>query len=155
MTLRFDGRVEIAATREAVWNFVSDPTRVGRCGPGVETVEATGTDTFRSVARIGIGAFRARFTVDAKFLERVPGERAVVAAHGNAPGSAVDATATMELSDGEPGHSVMEWQADVDVGGRVASIGARLLQGTANKMIAQTFDCIRATLEAGQGEEQI
>jgi carbon monoxide dehydrogenase subunit G len=42
----------------------------------------------------------------------------------------------------------MEWAADVMIGGRIASVGARLIEGTANKMIGQTFDCIRSRLEA-------
>jgi carbon monoxide dehydrogenase subunit G len=42
----------------------------------------------------------------------------------------------------------MDWNADVTIAGTLASVGARLIEGTANKMIAQTFDCIRTKLEA-------
>ena len=65
-----------------------------------------------------------------------------------APGSAVDGTAAMNLSDGEAGGTQMDWQADVNISGTLASVGARLIEGTANKMIGQTFDCIRTKLEA-------
>jgi carbon monoxide dehydrogenase subunit G len=54
----------------------------------------------------------------------------------------------MALSDGESGGTTMDWGADVMIGGTLASVGARLIEGTANKMIGQTFDCIRSTLEA-------
>jgi len=43
---------------------------------------------------------------------------------------------------------VMDWNADVSIAGTLASVGARLIEGTANKMINQTFDCMRAKLEA-------
>jgi carbon monoxide dehydrogenase subunit G len=73
----------------------------------------------------------------------------VIKARGQAPGSAVDATATMDLRDGdEAGTTVMDWVADVNIAGTIASVGARLIEGTANKMIGQTFDCIRTKLEA-------
>jgi carbon monoxide dehydrogenase subunit G len=49
--------------------------------------------------------------------------------------------------DGGPGTTVMDWGADVLIGGTIASVGARLIEGTANKMIGQTFDCIRTKLE--------
>ena len=75
-------------------------------------------------------------------------DRALIKAHGQAPGSAVDATAEMHLSDGDGGTTVMDWNADVNLSGTLASVGARLIEGTANKMIAQTFDCMRAKLEA-------
>ena len=81
--------------------------------------------------------------------ELQPPERAVIKAHGQAPGSAVDATAEMRLGDGSAsGSTRMDWQADVTIAGTIASVGDRLIEGTANKMIGQTFDCIRAKLEA-------
>jgi uncharacterized protein len=43
----------------------------------------------------------------------------------------------------------MDWSADVAIAGTLASVGARMIEGTANKMIGQTFDCIRAKLAAG------
>ena len=58
------------------------------------------------------------------------------------------AKATMALKDGASGGTVMDWTADVLIGGTLASVGARLIEGTANKMIGQTFDCIKAKLEA-------
>ena len=45
-------------------------------------------------------------------------------------------------------HDVMDWIADVNLSGTLASVGARLIEGTANKMIGQTFDCMRTKLEA-------
>ena len=42
----------------------------------------------------------------------------------------------------------MEWGADVTISGSLASLGARLIEGTANKMIGQTFDCMKSKLEA-------
>jgi carbon monoxide dehydrogenase subunit G len=42
----------------------------------------------------------------------------------------------------------MAWEANVDISGTLASVGARLIEGTANKMIGQTFDCMRTKLEA-------
>ena len=82
------------------------------------------------------------------FIERIPLEKARIEARGQAPGSAVDATAKMTLSDGENGGTRMEWSADVAIAGSLASLGARLIEGTANKMIGQTFDCMKAKLDA-------
>jgi carbon monoxide dehydrogenase subunit G len=72
----------------------------------------------------------------------------VIKAHGQAPGSAVDATAAMRLSDAADGGTTMDWDADVAIAGTLASLGARLIEGTANKMIGQTFDCMKAKLES-------
>ena len=145
--MHVEGTVDIAAPRDAVWTYVTDPMRAGACGPGVESIEPLDETRFRARAKVGIGFISATFVVDGEMSVAVPEEVAEVKAHGQAPGSAVDATATMRLSDGSPGNTVMDWQADVTIAGSLASLGARLIEGTANKMIAQTFACMKAKLE--------
>jgi carbon monoxide dehydrogenase subunit G len=54
----------------------------------------------------------------------------------------------MTLRDGDrEGTTVLDWTADVQISGMLASLGARLIEGTAHKLIAQTFDCVRSKLE--------
>lgn len=147
--MQFSGTVQIAAPRDRVWAFLMDPDQVGSCGPGVESIEAIDADHFRAKAKVGVGFISARFVVEMTVAERNEPDLAVLKAHGQAPGSAVDATAHMALSGPAEGPTTMDWSADVAIAGTIASVGARLIEGTANKMIGQTFDCIRAKLEAG------
>ena len=145
--MHFEGSVPIKASREKVWAFVIDPDQVGQCGPGVESIEVVDETHFKAAAKVGIGFISARFVVNMEFAELVPPDRALIKAHGQAPGSAVDATAEMHLSDGPDGSTVMDWSADVNLSGTLASVGARLIEGTASKMIGQTFECMRSKLE--------
>ena len=145
--MHFEGSVEIAAPRDRVWAFVTDPNQVGACGPGVESIELIDAAHFKARAKVGIGFISAKFVVDGELAIITAGEVAELKAHGQAPGSAVDATATMRLSDGSQGTTVMAWEAEVNIAGMLASLGARLIEGTANKMIAQTFACMKAKLE--------
>lgn len=146
--MRFSGTVEIKAPRDRVWAFVTDPTKVGSCGPGVESIDVVDPTHFRARAKVGVGFISARFVVDMAMAELTEPEKAVITAHGQAPGSAVDATARMDLSDAADGGTTMAWEADVNISGTLASVGARMIEGTANKMIGQTFDCVRSKLEA-------
>ena len=146
--MKFEGTEEIKAPRQRVWEFLMDPNEVGSCGPGVESIEVVDETHFKAKAKVGIGFISARFVVAMEMAELTPPEKAVIKAHGQAPGSAVDATATMALRDGADGGTVMDWAADVLISGTIASVGARLIEGTANKMIGQTFTCIRQKLEA-------
>ena len=146
--MHFEGTVEIAAPRERVWAFLIDPNQVGSCGPGVESIDVVDATHFRAKAKVGVGFISARFVVDMELAELDEPNRALIKARGQAPGSAVDATATMRLSDGGTGGTTMDWVADVTIGGTLASVGGRMIEGTANKMIGQTFDCIRSKLEA-------
>ena len=146
--MHFEGTVRINAPRDKVWAFVIDPNQVGSCGPGVETIEVVDATHFKASAKVGVGFISARFVVNMELAELDPPDRALIKAHGQAPGSAVDATATMHLSDAEGGGTTMDWSADVAISGTLASVGARMIEGTADKMIGQTFDCMRTKLEA-------
>ena len=149
--MQFSGTVDIKAPRDKVWAFVIDANQVGPCGPGVESVEVIDDTHFRAKAKVGVGFINARFVVDMTMAELEEPNRAVIKAHGQAPGSAVDATGTMNLRDGPDGGTTMDWSADVTISGTLASVGARLMEGTANKMIGQAFECIRTKLEAPGG----
>ena len=146
--MRFDEIVEIQAPQDRVWAFLADPRQVGSCGPGVESVEVIDETHFKVTAKVGIGFINARFVVNVEMADQVPPDRASIKAHGQAPGSAVDATATVTLAGGAAGGTRLDWNAEVSIAGTLASVGARLVEGTANRMIGQTFDCIRAKLEA-------
>ncbi len=146
--MKLEGRVEIHAPRPKVWAFVTDPDQIASCGPGVQSVEKLDASRFRVHAKVGIGFISAKFVVNAEFTEIHEPDDATVLARGQAPGSAVDATARMVLTDGPEGSTVMDWTADVNISGTIASVGARLIDGTASKMAGQTFDCIKAKLEA-------
>ncbi len=146
--MKFAGTVDIAAPRDKVWAFVIDPNQVGQCGPGVESIEVVDDTHFKATAKVGIGFISARFVVNMEMADLAAPDRAVIKAHGQAPGSAVDATAQMALGGPTEGPTTMDWSADVTISGSLASLGARLIEGTANKMIGQTFDCMKTKLEA-------
>ena len=146
--MHFEGHVPIKADRQKTWDLLMDPQKVGSCGPGVERVEVIDDKRFKIHARVGIGLIRATFAVDVERTDETPPDYAQLKGTGKAPGSAVDGVAEMHLSDGPDGTTIMDWTADVHIHGKLASVGARLIEGRAKKMIDQTFDCIRAKLEA-------
>lgn len=146
--MQFSGSTEIAAPRDRVWAFVMDPEQVGWCGPGVESIEKVDDAHFRATAKVGVGVVSARFAVNLELADAVAPDRAVIKASGQAPGSAVEATGEMALSGPPAGPTTMDWSASVTILGTFAAVGARLVEGQANKMIKQAFDCMRAKLEA-------
>jgi carbon monoxide dehydrogenase subunit G len=147
--MHFDGQLDIAAPRDRVWAFVTDPQRVARCGPDVQRVEVVDPTHFKVVARAGIGPIRSTFALDVEFTETRPAEHAAVRTRGQAPGSAVEMTSTLDLADAATGRTTLTWTSDVSVSGKIASVGARLLQNAADKITQQIFACIKQELEGG------
>jgi carbon monoxide dehydrogenase subunit G len=149
--MHFEGRLDVGAPRDRVWAFVTDAQKVSRCGPDVERVEVVDPTHFKVVARAGIGPIRSTFALDVEFTELRSPEHASVRVRGQAPGSAVDMTNTLDLADATAGRTTLRWTSDVIVGGKIASVGARLLQIAAGNITRQVFSCIKQELEVRTG----
>jgi carbon monoxide dehydrogenase subunit G len=146
--MNFQGKLSIDAPRERVWAFLTDPEAVSQCAPGLEELDVVEPGKkFRVVSAVGFGTVKVRFASDVEWTELSPPDRAGMKAHGTAPGSAVDATSSMVLSDGASGATDLAWAADVTVVGAIASLAARLMGGVTQRLTAAFFDCVKQKIE--------
>lgn len=146
MRMSFNGAPEIRATREQVWKAILDPQLVAASAGVVERVEEIDPTHFKVAARLGVGPLTIRFLLDVELFDLVEGESAKMRARGRAPGSTLDTTTSFRLEDVEPGVIRLVWQADSDVGGAVAGVGARLFEGTTRKLAEQFFSDFAETV---------
>lgn len=147
--MHFEGQVSIAADREKVWSFLTDPEAVAQCAPGVESMEIEVPDeSFKAIASIGLGNLKVRFNADVEWTDMDAPNKAGIKAHGTAPGSATDVVATMTLSDGEDGSTTMDWSADISVLGTIASLASRMMGSVTEKLTQEFFACMKAQIEA-------
>lgn len=147
--MRLEGSVTIKATRDKVWQFLTDPHQVSSCAPGVEKVEVLVPPTrFRATASVGFGSVKARFTGEGEFAEMEAPNRALIKGHGDAPGSAVDVTSEMILTDNGDGTTTMAWTAEVMVMGTLASLASRMMGTVAQKLTGEFFNCAKRKIEA-------
>jgi len=146
--MHFEGVQQIKAPAQKVWQFVLDPNKVAECAPGFKSMEILGPDHFKPTLSVGIGAVKATFTLDVMLEDVHETDHAGMRARGSAAGSAVDMKAAMDLSATSDTETQMKWSADVNVSGTLASVGARLLDGTAQRLTTKFFECFREKLEA-------
>jgi carbon monoxide dehydrogenase subunit G len=144
--MEFTGSVEINAPRAAVWDLLLDFEQLGTCGPGVQTIERLDETHARVKAKIGVGFMTLGFTIDLELVEVEEPNRAVIRATGAAPGNQVEANGRMQLSGPPEGPTTMAYEATVELFGSLAGVGSRMIEGTAGRLIDQTFDCVRARL---------
>ncbi|MEJ2563291.1 MAG: carbon monoxide dehydrogenase subunit G [Anaerolineales bacterium] len=145
----FEGTVEIHASREKVWKFLTDADFVAKCAPGVKEMEIVIPDEkYFAVAKIGFGSVVATFKTDVTFEELKEPDFAAVKAHGKALDSAVDATSQMFLSDGVDGTTELKWTADIVVVGKIASIASRMMGSVTKKLTSRFFECVKKQIEA-------
>jgi carbon monoxide dehydrogenase subunit G len=149
MKLEFSGTPEITASREKVWERLMDPNFVAASGPGVESVEAVDPTHFKVVSGLGVGAVKVRFKLDVELSDVVPPERLRMTARGRAPGSAVDVVSNVRLEDAGNGRTRLNWAATSTISGTVASVGARLLEGTARRLTEEFWTDFARRVSAG------
>ena len=152
--MQLQGDVMIRAPRKQVWEFMTDPEKIGQCVPGVEKIEMIEPlKKYRGTVSVGLGSVKARFSGDVEILELEESNRAKLKAHGTATGSVADAVSEMHLTDGPEGSTLVHWTADVNVAGQLASLAARLMVPVSQKLAAQFYDEVRKRIETEQTKE--
>ena len=147
--MQLTGTTTINADRQKVWDFLTSPTLVSKCAPGLESMEVLEENKrFKAIGSVGLGNLKVRFTGDIEFVEMDAPNRAVMKGHGTAPGSAVDGTAEMKLRDGEDGTTIMDWAADVNVLGTIASLASRMMGSVTQKLSGEFFNCVKRQIES-------
>ena len=147
----FTGRYFIAATPEAVWSGINDPAVLKACVPGCEQMEKTSPTEFVASARIKIGPVSATFKGKVTLSELDPPSRLVLSGEGQGGiAGFAKGGADVRLTP-ENGGTVLTYTAKASVGGKLAQIGQRLIDGAA-KQIADDFFSRFARIVSPTGE---
>ncbi len=144
--MRVEGTFTVRAPRERVYSFFLTPAELSTCIDDPHTIEAIDPDHFKGTVKAGVAFIRGTFTWNATIKERAPPERAQLAVHGAGMGSAFDLVASLDLSE-DRDLTTVRWGADVQMSGTIASVGARLLQGTIDKKTNAFFENAQKKLE--------
>jgi len=146
--MQLNGEVTINAPRKKVWDFMIDPSQICQCAPGVEEIEMVESlKRYIGVISIGFGAVKARFNGEVEIIELVEPNHAKLKAHGSATGSVADVISEMNLSDGPNGSTILNWSADVNIGGQLASLASRLMVPVTKKLSHEFYDEVRRRIE--------
>ena len=146
MQLQHSGEERIPAGFDAVWAFVTDPEKVGRCFPEVLDVTVQDPTHLEAVVRVGVGPVRGKFKLKVELLPDRSRRRLDMKMAGGGFGSTVDLTAGADLIDAGEGTTVLKWSGQAEARGPIAAVGGRVLDAQAEKMIAQAFGNVRERL---------
>lgn len=144
-----EGESLIPAARAKVWQALNDPEVLRRCIPGCQSLEQTGENAFSTRVRASVGPISATFDATVTLIDIEPerGYTIVGEGKGGAAGFARGQT-RVDLEDAESG-TRLRYKADVNVGGKLAQVGSRLMQGTAKKLSGQFFGGFATVLTEG------
>jgi 2-furoyl-CoA dehydrogenase large subunit len=139
--LRGQGRATVASSPEAVWGMLLDPTTLQAVIPGCHSVEKISDTHFRADVTIGIGPVKGRYKAEVT-LSDLDAPRAVTLG-GFAEGALGFGHGEGRITlTPENAGTVVRYEYDAAIGGKVASIGGRLLDGAARVIIGQFFSAL-------------
>ncbi len=143
------GEVRLAAPREKVWAALNDPSVLARSIDGVERLEPVGENRFEGALLARIGPVRATFTgtVELSDLDPPNGYTLSGEGKGGAAGFA-RGSAEVRLEETEDGGTRLSYVARSQVGGRLAQLGTRLIEGAARGYAEGFFRNFKAIVEA-------
>jgi carbon monoxide dehydrogenase subunit G len=148
VNLRYSGEEKIPASLEAVWAFVTDPEKVGRCFPEVVDVTVQDSTHFEAVVKVGVGPVRGKFKLKVELLPAPSKQRIDMKMSGGGFGSTADLTAGADLVDAGDGTTLLKWGGQAEARGPIAAVGGRVLDAQAQKLITEAFGSVRQQLTA-------
>ena len=137
--MELNGQQRIAAPRKKVWDALNDAQVLKACIPGCESLTQDGDGAFDAVVRAKVGPVRAKFTGRVELSDIRPPESYRITGQGKA-GAAGVAKGGAQVSLVEDGDgTILNYAVTAEVGGKLAQVGSRLVQSTANKYAADFF----------------
>jgi carbon monoxide dehydrogenase subunit G len=140
------GERRIPAPRQKVWDALNDPAVLKACIPGCESLEKTGDTDLKATASVKIGPIAARFTGKVQLVDldppnsyRIQGEGA-----GGVAGFAKGGADVRLVDDGVG--TLLSYDVKAQVGGKIAQLGARLIDATSKQMADMFFDRFTAAV---------
>ncbi len=151
--MKMSGEYTLNAGREAVWQALNDPEVLKACIPGCESIEMIGENEMEAVAVAKVGPVKAKFKGKVQLSDLDPPNSYTISGEGSGGAAGfAKGGAKVALSDADGGGTVLAYDVDATVGGKLAQIGQRLVDGAAKKMADQFF---QAFAEAVGGKVEV
>jgi uncharacterized protein len=146
MAMTMQGEVVLPADRDTVWNALNDPDVLRTCIPGCQELEKVSDTEFRAIAKVAIGPVKATFKgmVTLSDLDPPNGYAISGEGQGGVAGFAKGG-AKVRLDDAEGGTRLV-YDVSAQVGGKIAQLGGRLINGVAKKYADEFFANFANTL---------
>jgi carbon monoxide dehydrogenase subunit G len=149
--MKLAGTHTFAAPRERVWKFLIDPQRLSKCIPGCDKLETVGENEYTGEIDVGVAAVMGLYKGKVKLEDLQAPQHYRIVVDGKGKQGFIKGAGTLDLEEAS-GETVLRYQGDAQIGGPLASVGQRMVEGAAKTMIAQFFTAMEAEVTAAPGE---
>jgi len=141
--MKVEGSHELHAKRERVFETLIDPAVLQRCIPGCERLEKTGENAYSATLRTGVGSIKGLFNGNVRLEDLKPPSHFRIVVDGKGQPGFLKGAGNIQLEERD-GMTIVSYDGEAQVGGTIASVGQRMLQGAVKMMATQFFTAIEA-----------
>jgi hypothetical protein len=146
--MKLEGEYIFNGPREEVWKLVRDPEVLSTALPGTQSLNKVNENEYEGTMNVRVGPVAGAFSGRLVVSDEVPPETYTLTVDGKgAPGFA-KGTGHVQLVDRGDGTTLMKYAGDVQIGGKLASVGQRMVDTVSKSMVRQGLDALNKALEA-------
>lgn len=149
--MKIEGTHFLNAPPDRVYQSLIDPEVLQRCIPGCERLEKTADNTYSATIRAGVGAIKGVFAGTVRLEDMRPPEHYRIVVEGKGAPGFMKGSGDLDLEEQGEG-TLIKYTGDLQLGGTIASVGQRMIQGTAKMMASQFFTALEAEAKTSVGE---
>jgi len=146
--LKIEGEYLFNGPQEEVWMIVRDPEVLATALPGTKSLDKVGENEYEGEMNVRIGPIAGLFLGRLVVSREVPPESCTLTVEGKGGPGFISGTGNVILSDQGDGRTMMKYEGDVKIGGKLASVGQRLLDTASKSMIRQGLEALNMALQA-------
>jgi uncharacterized protein len=142
--VKISGTYTLPLSQERAYAVMQDPEVLARAIPGCESLEKVGPDEYRMKMKMALASISGAFEGKVRITEQTPPNSFRLVVEGTGRIGFVKGDGLLKLSPAEAGGTEIAYEGDAQVGGTIAAVGQRLIDGTAKTMIKKFFDKLAA-----------
>jgi carbon monoxide dehydrogenase subunit G len=151
--MKLQGTHTFNAPRDLVWESMLDPEVLSNTLPGVQQLEKTGENDYKAAMKIRIGPVQGLYTGTVRLSDLNPPEYCELNVDGRGAPGFVKGVGQIRL-EAQDDKTLMHYSGDAQVGGRLASVGQRLMESSTQALISQSLESLDAQISArARGQE--
>jgi uncharacterized protein len=147
--VKLAGTLILPASPEEVWALLTDASRLAPWRPGCERLEPDGPDRYKAAVKFGIAAISGKYAGTLEFAEKKPSHSLVLKMDGKGLPGFVKGQGRIELLP-KGSDTQLTYSGEAQVGGLIASVGQRMLDAAARKIVQQFFESAKAELASAR-----
>jgi uncharacterized protein len=150
MNLEWSGQERIAASKDKVWSFINDPASIASCLPDVRQTNVLDAHTFDATVGVAVGPVRGTFKFKVALEPRADGNHMDMKINGGGLGSVIDLVAGADLTEDGDAATILSWKGTASMRGPIATVGGRVMDTQARRVIETTFANVKNRLSGNQ-----